>query len=81
MSRHQKALRRLLSKPADFTWSELKSLMKAFGYELKMTGGSGRKFVRPEATFLIHEPHPYKVLKAYQVREVIAFLKREENIE
>jgi hypothetical protein len=81
MSKHQKAPQRLLSKPADFTWSELKSLMDAFGYEMKVTGGSSRKFVRLEAVFAIHEPQPHKVLKAYQVREAIAFFKQEGHIQ
>lgn len=80
MSKHQKALQRLLSKPTDFTWAELKSLMEGFSYELKLTGGSGRKFVKPEAVFAIHEPHPHKLLKAYQVRAVIEFLKKEGDI-
>ncbi len=55
--------------------------MEGFGYELKVTGGSGRKFVKPEAVFAIHEPHPYKLLKAYQIRAVTAFLKKEGDIE
>jgi predicted RNA binding protein YcfA (HicA-like mRNA interferase family) len=82
MSKHEKAVRRLLSKPTDFGWNELKSLMDAFGYEMKTTGGSGRKFKHPgsAANFVIHEPHPQSTLKAYQVREFIAFLKQEGHI-
>ena len=82
MSRHQKAVERLLAKPKDFAWGELKLLMEMFGYELKMTGGSGRKFIHAatQATLFIHEPHPAKVLKAYQVRDVIGFLRQEEHI-
>ncbi len=81
MSKHDKLLSRLLTKPTDFTWNELIVLMTYFGYELKKTGGSGRKFVRPEAVFMIHEPHPAKVLKSYQVRAVITFLKKENDIQ
>jgi hypothetical protein len=81
MLTHEKALKRLQSYPTDFTWAELKSLMQVFGYELKVTGGSGRKFVRPEAVFMIHEPHPRKLLKAYQVRAVFEFLKKEGHIQ
>ena len=83
MSKHEKALQRLLSKPADFTWSELKSLMETFNYQLKKTGGSGRKFIHStsSATLFMHEPHPSKVLKAYQVREAIRFLKQEGHIQ
>jgi hypothetical protein len=36
MSKHEKALQRLLSKPADFTWSELASLMASLGYEMNL---------------------------------------------
>jgi hypothetical protein len=81
VSKHEKAVRRLLSKPTDFEWSELKSLMDAFGYEMKTSGGSGRKFTKVVgASFVIHEPHPQSVLKAYQVRAFIAFLKQEGHI-
>jgi hypothetical protein len=83
MSKHEKALQRLLSKPADFTWGELKSLMETFNYHLKKTGGSGRKFIHSTtgSTLFMHEPHPSKVLKAYQVKEAIRFLKQEGHIQ
>jgi len=79
MSKHEKLLRRLLTKPADFEWSELKAIMQHLGFELKTTGGSGRKFIHPEtrAAHFIHEPHPSSVLKAYQVRDAIAFLTKQ----
>ncbi len=82
MSKFEKAIRRLLSKPTDFGWNELKSLMDSFGYEMKTTGGSSRKFttVGGGSSFVIHEPHPHSVLKAYQVREFIEFLKQEGKI-
>ncbi len=82
LSKYEKAVRRLLSKPTDFERSELKSLMDAFGYEMKTTGGSGRKFKHPgsASNYMTHEPHPQSTLKAYQVREVIAFLKQEGHI-
>ena len=83
MSRKDKALNRLLTKPADFLWSELVTVMGSLSYELKSTGGSGRKFIHPltHATHFIHEPHPSKVLKAYQVRDAITFLTREGHIQ
>jgi len=82
MSKHEKAVRRLLSKPKDFAWSELTTLMASFGYEMKTTGGSGRKFTRSKAgsSFVIHEPHPGSILKQYQVKEFIAFLQQEGRI-
>lgn len=82
MSKRQKAIERLLSKPSDFEWNELTLLMEGFGYELKTTGGSGRKFIHREtrATLFMHQPHPSRILKAYQVRETIQFLKQERHI-
>lgn len=79
MSRKEKALARLLQVPKDFAWDELHTVMAAFGFVLRTTGGSGRKFIHAErgVTLFMHEPHPSKVLKAYQVREAIDLLRRE----
>jgi HicA toxin of bacterial toxin-antitoxin, len=82
MSNRQKAIDRLLSKPSDYGWDELTFLMEAFGYELKTSGGSARKFIhrKTRATLFMHQPHPAKILKAYQVRETIHFLKQEKHL-
>ena len=82
MSKSQKAIERLLAKPIDYTWDELLSLMNALGYELRTTGGSGRKFFDPATNALVflHETHPSRILKAYQVRAVIQFLRHERKI-
>jgi hypothetical protein len=79
MSKHEKAIQRLLSRPKDFKWSELVSIMTGFGFELEKASGSSRKFILPstEATLFIHEPHPSKVLKPYQVRDAVDFLEQE----
>ena len=82
MSKLQQAVTRLLDKPSDFTWDELLSLMNGFGYELRTSGGSGRKFFSPatKALFFMHEPHLSKILKAYQVRAVIQFRRNEGKL-
>jgi hypothetical protein len=82
VSKVQKEIARILAKPMDYTWDELLSLMNAFGYELRTSGGSGRKFFDPatKALFFLHEPHPSNILKAYQVRAVIQFLRKERKI-
>ena len=79
MSKHEKALRRLRSKPKDFTWPELVSLMLALGFELEKGPGSSRKFILPstDGTLYIHEPHPTKLLKPYQVKAALVILKKE----
>jgi hypothetical protein len=83
LSKLQKAVTRLLARPADYTWDELLSLMVALGFELRTSGGSGRKFYDPatKALFFMHEPHPSRILKAYQIRAVIEFLRRERRIQ
>jgi len=79
VSKHEKALRRIASRPKDFTWQELVSLMTGLSFTIEKAGGSGRKFVRAEtgAVLFIHEPHPDRTLKAYQVKDAIDLLKRE----
>ena len=79
MSRHEKLLQRITSMPKDFTWPELISLMASFGIELHTTGGSARRFVNPVSrqTFYIHQPHPSSILKPYQLREAVKFLRQE----
>ena len=83
MAKLQKIIARLQSRPSDFGWVELKQIMEAFGYQLKTGGGSGRKFIHStsKATLFMHEPHPGKILKAYQVKDAIHFLKQEKHIQ
>lgn len=80
MSKADKAIARLKTKPKDFSWSELTGLLSKLGYELMKTGttgGSRRKFVHTENKDIIslHEPHPQPILKAYQVKEILEHLK------
>jgi hypothetical protein len=79
MSKHEKLLKRIAARPKDLTWSELVSLMSSLSFEMERSSGSGRKFINADthATLFIHEPHPAKVLKSYQVRDAIHFLKEE----
>jgi len=82
LSKLEKGVARLLAKPVDATCDELLSLMIALGYQLRTSGGSGRKFYDPatKALFFLHEPHPSRILKAYQIRAVIQFLRRERKM-
>lgn len=77
MSRFQKALERLKSKPKDLTWNELQTIMIHFGYTEIKGGGSRRKFVhgKTKAIVSLHEPHPKPILKAYAVDLVVEHLK------
>lgn len=81
MSKHEKLLQRLRSKPTDFSWTELKGLLAGFGYELAAggrIGGSRVRFLHPERPpIIMHKPHPTPVLKRYQVEQILEFLKKE----
>ena len=79
MSRIQKALDRLRSKPADFNWHELELVMRHFGYQLIQGTGSRRKFIhaRTGVVLSLHQPHPKPVLKAYAVKLIVEHLQDE----
>ncbi len=78
MSKIEKLILRLQSLPKDFTWEELKKVLKHFGYKevsKGKTGGSRRKFVNNKGQIIsLHEPHPQNILKAYQLEIVLKYL-------
>lgn len=82
MSRQEKLLTRLLSKPKDFTWDELTKLLGSFEYEQLNGKGSRRKFVHAATgtLIIIHEPHPQNILKAYAIKDIICKLKESGHI-
>lgn len=84
MSKKQKLLKRLLSKPKDFTFDELTILLKILGFELLncgKTSGSACKFIHKKGGYIfLHKPHPNPVLKTYQINEIIKSLKEIELI-
>lgn len=79
MSRFEKALARLNSRPEDFTWQELQTVMNHLGYEELKGGGSRRKFINRKTNALVslHEPHPASILKLYAVDIIIEHLKEQ----
>lgn len=81
VGRHDKLLVRFRSRPKDFTFGELRTLLRRLGYlELTTgkTGGSRVAFHNTDAKHIIrlHRPHPAKQLEQYQVEEVLAELVR-----
>ena len=81
MSKNVKLLKRLLSRPKDFTFEELKKLLASFGYSeinLGKTSGSAVKFINEKQHIIrLHKPHPSPILKTYLVNMVISELKKE----
>jgi len=85
MSRKDKQILRLLSKPKDFTFKELSSLLKTLGYiedNKGKTSGSRVAFFNPENNNIIRldRPHPGNELKPYLISYVINKLKEGEEI-
>ncbi len=77
MSKQEKLLNRLLSKPKDFEWSEAVSLLRYFGFEIICGSGSRRKFKHKEtnAIIILHEPHPGNIMRLYAIEEIIKTLR------
>jgi predicted RNA binding protein YcfA (HicA-like mRNA interferase family) len=76
MSKYDKLLARLQTKPKDFTWRELVTLLRRLGYELHSGSGSRRKFRHKSAPpFDTHEPHPQKVVKRYVIDQLLEVLE------
>lgn len=80
VSKEQKLVIRLLSKPKDFTYNELCRILNSFGYEESHSGktsGSRVAFIDKNANHIIrlHKPHPNNELKQYQIELVIEELK------
>ena len=82
MSKKEKLVERLLSKPKDFSYGELKSLLNGLGYSESnkgKTSGARVAFVNKENSHIIrlHKPHPKNILKTYQVDLIIEELQKE----
>jgi hypothetical protein len=82
MSKIDKLIQRLLSRPKDFTYNELVKILNHFGYqEVKKgkTGGSRRAFIRDTTKHIIrlHKPHPGNILKMYVIDYIINELRNQ----
>ncbi|OEF95948.1 type II toxin-antitoxin system HicA family toxin [Desulfuribacillus alkaliarsenatis] len=81
MTKIEKLLQRLYSLPKDFTYSELKKIMKSLGFiehTKGKTSGSRVAFHNQQHNLIIrlHKPHPGNILKRYQLVEVIKIIKK-----
>jgi len=79
LSKKDKLVKRFLSRPADFTFDELISLLKSMGYFMETTGrtsGSRVAFSNENGGYIrLHKPHPRNILKMYQIDDIISNLK------
>lgn len=85
MSKDEKLVKRFLSRPKNFTFEELKKMLKAFGYEeirQGKTSGSAVAFFNKAEMHLIHlhKPHPGNELKMYQIDLIREELEKKEKL-
>jgi len=82
MGKVERLLNRFLTKPKEFTYDELKRLLRAFGYEeikAGRTSGSRVTFynVKTKHVIKLHKPHPKPMLKRYQLDDIENALRKE----
>ena len=80
MSKKEKLLQKLKKHPKDFTFDEMQTLLESMGfqrYEKGKNSGSRVKFMKGNLTLILHKPHPRKELLAYQVKQILEFLEKE----
>ena len=85
MSSREKLIKRFLSLPKDFIFSELETLLSGFGYirdNKGKTSGSRIVFKNDESRpIMLHKPHPENTVKIYTLRQVLNELKNVGIIE
>ena len=82
MTKFEKLSSRFQTRPKDFTYDELRRILRGFGYtELQ---GSGSRVVffnkKIKHNIKLHKPHPENILKTYQIDLVINELKSNDLI-
>ena len=81
MGQKEKLIKKLKSKPKNFTFEEAETLLRYFTYGRSnkgRTSGSRVMFVSEQyAPILLHKPHPRKELLDYQVKQLIDILEQE----
>lgn len=85
MSKFEKQKERLLRKPKDFTYEELKTVLNGLGYTESnkgKTSGSSVSFTNLETKHImsIHKPHPQNIIKGYALDYIITELKAQNKI-
>jgi hypothetical protein len=80
MSKAEKILQRLLTKPKNFSYSELKTVLGLFDYIEEQGAGSRVCFKASTHKIKLHKPHPGNILKQYQLDLVIDELKKQKLI-
>ena len=75
MSRLEKEIERIKSKPKDFTYEELKYLLNKLGFYENNKGRTSGPRVEFESDLgrkiVLHKPHPKNTIKSYIINNII----------
>jgi len=81
VGKHEKLIDKFLTKPKNFRWDELVTMLNGFGYVIakgRKTGGSRARFAHESLPpIILHKPHPSALLKRYQIEQTKSFLQEE----
>ena len=85
MSKEDKFIQRLLSRPKDFKFNELETLLRRFGFEKAnkdSTSGSMVAFIKKSTREIIriHKPHPGDEPGIGTLKNVINYLKEQNYL-
>jgi len=83
MSKKDKLIKKLKSKPKDFTFDEAVSLFSSLGAKKSnkgKTSGSRVRFTYKDEPITIHRPHPRKELLPYQINDILEYLEGNDLI-
>jgi hypothetical protein len=86
VSKKEKLIIRLLSKPKDFTYDEMRTLLNYFDYvEINKGKTSGSRIAfchqnKGKKIISIHKPHPGNILKMYVIELIINLLRENGEI-
>jgi len=85
MSKLEKLKQKLLATPKNYTYADMVTLLKGFGYieeDRGRSSGSAVMFYNKEMNdkIMIHKPHPQKELKRYTVKLIIEKLKNNKML-
>ena len=79
MSRLEKEIERLKSRPKDYTYEEAKSLLNKMGFFENNKGKTSGSRVEFKDYFgrkiILHKPHPSNIIKSYKIIDIIEKLK------
>ncbi|MCI5688744.1 MAG: type II toxin-antitoxin system HicA family toxin [Emergencia sp.] len=81
MGKKEKLIKRLKSKPKDFTFAEVETLLNLLDYvrsDKGRTSGSRVIFMsKTHPPILLHKPHPRKEIPQYQIKQLLELLEQE----